>query len=55
MPFLVKIARNVNLNWTYEKIIEKNLLTSKLAIFLQVFAKKIRSIDHFDRLARLTD
>ena len=27
--FLVKIARNVNLNWTYEKIIEKNLLTSK--------------------------
>ena len=41
MPFLVKIARNVNLNLTYEKIIERNLLTSKLATFLQVFAKKL--------------
>ena len=53
--FLVKIARKANLSWAYEKITEKNLLTSKLATFLRVFAKKIRSIAHFYRLARLTD
>ena len=53
--FLVKIARKVHLNWAYEKIIEKNLLTSKSATFLRVFAKKISSIAYFYRLAHLTD
>ena len=55
MPFLVKIARNVNLNWPYEKIIEKKLVDLQISNFFGSICKKIRSIDHFDRLAHLID